>query len=61
MEENKNDIVCLCKQVSREKIQNSINEGCDSIEAVGNATGAGTQCGACKPAIEKMILPTKHC
>lgn len=55
------DIVCLCKHVSRGTIQKAINEGCDSVESVGDKTGAGTQCGACKKIIEEMILPDKHC
>lgn len=57
----KNDIVCLCKQVSRGIILDAIKNGCDTVEAVGEKTCAGTQCGACKPAIEKMILPDDHC
>lgn len=57
---DKNDIVCLCKHVSREKIIDAINEGCDSVTAVSEKTCAGIECGACKPVIEKMILPDNH-
>lgn len=52
------DIVCLCNQVSQGEILLAIKNGCDTVEAVGEKTGAGTQCGACREIIEKLILPT---
>lgn len=58
---DKNDIVCLCKHISKEEIRKAINNGCDTVDAVAEKTGAGTQCGACKVLIEKMILPDEHC
>ena len=56
-----NDYVCLCKHVTNGEIRKAIKDGCDTVEAVGEKTGAGTQCGACKKIIEKMILPDEHC
>lgn len=58
---DENDIVCLCKHISKGEILTAINNGCDSVDAVEAKTGAGSQCGACKKIIEKIILPSKHC
>ena len=49
------DIVCICRNVSRGTIQKAIDEGCTSVEEVCEKTGAGTACGGCKRLIEEMI------
>ena len=48
-------IVCLCKVVSHRKIEQSIDQGARTVQAVGRACGAGTGCGACRGHIQKMI------
>lgn len=48
-------IVCVCKGVSCSRIRTLIAEGVESVEAVGEACGAGTDCGSCRCAIEEMI------
>lgn len=51
-----NKIVCLCKNISADAIRKAINDGADTVEKVGQVTGAGTVCGACKNIIEDMII-----
>jgi len=48
-------IVCLCKGVSSRTIREVIEDGADSVEAVGRACGAGTDCGGCTGQIEDMV------
>jgi bacterioferritin-associated ferredoxin len=48
-------IVCLCKGVPESAIQGHIEEGIGSVDAIGRACGAGTDCGACRGAIEELI------
>lgn len=50
-------VICACLGVGRTAIVNSIRahgSAC-SVEAVGTATGAGTNCGSCRPEIRGMI------
>lgn len=37
--------VCTCRQINRAAVKKAIAGGCDTVEAVNRATGAGT--GAC--------------
>lgn len=46
---------CGCKKVSIEDIVNAVKNGADTIEKVGEATGAGTACGRCKGIISNII------
>lgn len=48
-------IVCCCKAVCSEKIAALIEEGADSLQAIGELCGAGTDCGSCRDFIEEMI------
>ncbi len=48
-------IVCVCKGVACSKIRALLRDGVDSVEAVGEACGAGTDCGSCRSAIEDML------
>ena len=48
--------VCACKQVGELTIINAIKEqGCQSAQAVGRCTEAGTGCGSCIPEINQLI------
>lgn len=49
--------VCSCKNVSLEAVVNAVKNGADTVEAVGEITGAGTgkNCGRCKILIENII------
>lgn len=48
-------IVCVCKGVRCTKIRALIEEGATSLDAIGAACGAGTDCGSCRCTIEDMI------
>ncbi|MDB4930501.1 MAG: (2Fe-2S)-binding protein [Myxococcaceae bacterium] len=51
-------IVCVCHGIPCKKIRSVIREGAESVDAVGEACGAGTDCGACRDAIEDLIEET---
>lgn len=51
-------IVCACLEIGAHAIAAAIRgEGssCPSVEAVGRLTGAGTNCGSCRPEIRRML------
>ncbi|MAK80907.1 nitrate reductase [Phenylobacterium sp.] len=55
-------LVCACRSVRRPRIEAAIAQGAASLDAVGAATGAGTQCGSCRPEITRMLpaSETRH-
>ena len=48
-------IVCLCKGVSCGAIRNAIAEGNTTVDEIGRACGAGTDCGGCHGTIEDLV------
>jgi bacterioferritin-associated ferredoxin len=48
-------IVCSCKGVRCSSVRAVISHGAETVEAVGHACGAGTDCGSCRGMIEDMI------
>jgi bacterioferritin-associated ferredoxin len=48
-------IVCQCRAVSDRTIGSVIAAGASTVAAVSSATGAGTGCGGCVPAIEVLL------
>lgn len=48
-------IVCLCKGVSSSEIREVIGFGASSLEEIGSACGAGTDCGSCTFELEDML------
>ena len=54
-------IVCVCFDVGIKTIVEAIGSRClTSVEAVGAALSAGTSCGSCRPAIQRLIGETKE-
>lgn len=49
--------VCGCKGVSLKTVVDAVNNGADTVEKVGEITGAGTgeDCGRCKALIANII------
>lgn len=43
--------VCVCAAVTDRQVDTAILAGADTVEAVGDSTGAGTGCGGCQPRI----------
>ncbi|MEM8971770.1 MAG: nitrate reductase [Pseudomonadota bacterium] len=53
---DKGPIVCSCFEVGRNQIARAIAESsCASVAAVGQETGAGTNCGSCRAEIGRLI------
>ena len=48
-------IVCLCRGVSEAALQRVIQAGASSLGAIGEACGAGTDCGACCPLVSELL------
>ncbi|MHB8287531.1 MAG: nitrate reductase, partial [Caulobacteraceae bacterium] len=48
-------VVCACRNVSSGSINAAIGQGCTTLDAVGEATGAGVTCGSCRPEIARLI------
>ncbi len=47
--------VCGCNNVSLEDVVNAVNNGCDTVEKVAEATKAGSACGRCKALVQNVI------
>ena len=47
--------LCRCRAVPQREVDLAILRGARTIAAVGAATGAGTQCGTCRPDIANAI------
>jgi assimilatory nitrate reductase catalytic subunit len=48
-------IVCSCFGIGQRQISAEINKGARNVEAIGQRLKAGTNCGACKPEIGKLL------
>src|SRR4029078_1441034 len=48
-------LVCICKGLSEGAIQGVVESGATTVSQVGDACGAGTDCGTCQGAIEQLI------
>jgi bacterioferritin-associated ferredoxin len=48
-------ILCICRAVSDRTVRRAIAAGAATIEEVGRACRAGTDCGACQTAIAGLI------
>jgi assimilatory nitrate reductase catalytic subunit len=48
-------LVCACRGVRLNKIEAALEDGCRSVDAVGEATGAGSSCGSCRPEIARAL------
>jgi assimilatory nitrate reductase catalytic subunit len=47
--------VCACHGVGANVIRDAVTAGCGSVQAVGQRTRAGTNCGSCRPEIARLI------
>ena len=48
-------LVCSCFSVGQKTIEAAIAQGCRSTVDVGKAVRAGSNCGSCRPEIERLI------
>lgn len=51
-------IVCVCMQVSEDRIVEVILAGATDLQAVRDACGANTVCGNCRPDVEELLADT---
>ena len=47
--------VCNCTGVTRGRLSNVINDGCQSVSCITKITRAGSVCGSCKPLLSEML------
>ncbi|WP_082979456.1 nitrate reductase [Labrys sp. WJW] len=47
--------VCACFGIDQARIEAAARSGVDSVEAIGAALKAGTNCGSCRPEIRKIL------
>ena len=48
-------IVCLCKGVSCSTVRRAIACGAETLDEVGRACGAGTDCGSCHSEVQHLL------
>jgi nitrite reductase (NADH) large subunit len=48
-------IVCSCNRVTCGAVETAVRDGCRTLAAVSARTGAARTCGACAPAVERII------
>ncbi|WP_312166038.1 molybdopterin-dependent oxidoreductase [Phenylobacterium sp.] len=53
-------LVCACRGVRADRIGAAIAAGAATVDAVSDATGAGSSCGSCRPEIARIIAQTKE-
>ena len=46
---------CICKAVTVSEVHDAIDDGADTIEAVGDMTRAGTVCGGCHDHLGEIL------
>jgi assimilatory nitrate reductase catalytic subunit len=47
--------VCSCFGIGANQIRTAIDEGCDTVAAIGERVKAGTSCGSCRPEIARLL------
>lgn len=54
--------ICHCFNVTKKEIEDAVDGGAKTVEAVGEKTNAGTGCGSCQENIQEIIdEKTKKC
>jgi bacterioferritin-associated ferredoxin len=54
-------LICHCRRVNDRVIRAAVQAGARSREDVGAACGAGTGCGGCRPAIDRVLADEREC
>jgi assimilatory nitrate reductase catalytic subunit len=52
-------LVCTCLGVRAERIAAAARDGARTLDAVADVTGAGTNCGSCRPEIARILRDTE--
>ncbi|HYG18333.1 MAG TPA: FAD-dependent oxidoreductase, partial [Ohtaekwangia sp.] len=48
-------LVCSCNHVGAGNLEKLVDEGCHTLHALCQASGAGLGCGSCKPELQRML------
>lgn len=48
-------LVCSCNNVGQGNLESAIISGCQSLNEICEATGAGLGCGSCKPEVQRIL------
>lgn len=48
-------VICTCTGTSKEKIEQLINKGANTLDQISSATGANTGCGSCDILIVELL------
>ena len=48
-------VICVCLGIGQNEILAAARDGACSVEEIGSATGAGSNCGSCRPAIARIL------
>jgi bacterioferritin-associated ferredoxin len=48
-------VVCLCTGTSERKVRRAIERGATTVDAIGEACGAGTCCGGCHDTLRSLL------
>jgi assimilatory nitrate reductase catalytic subunit len=51
--------MCACFGVSCHAIEEAIADGATSLDAIGEMTCAGTNCGSCRPEIRALLRASR--
>jgi len=52
---DRDDVICDCTGTTKTKVQQLIDDGADSLDAIADATGACTGCGSCDILVMEML------
>ena len=52
---NRGKVICVCHGIGANQILSVAEAGAGTVDEVGRACGAGTNCGSCRPAIARML------
>jgi assimilatory nitrate reductase catalytic subunit len=56
---NPGPVICACFAVGLAQIQNMVASGATTVENIGKALRAGTNCGSCLPELRKLVARTQ--
>ncbi|HEV7283099.1 MAG TPA: FAD-dependent oxidoreductase [Pirellulaceae bacterium] len=52
--------ICNCRNVGKKRLEEAIVGGCDSVESLSCATGAGTGCGSCRGELARLLAQRRR-
>lgn len=53
--DNQETIICTCTGTTKEKVEQLIEQGADTVDKISSATGANTGCGSCDILILELL------